>query len=67
MLQGRVPMEGHDERGAGEVTMHGAGTVGAGARAGAAVGTVRARLEEARKRGGTDAAAVGRTYGTAMR
>jgi hypothetical protein len=61
-LRGRVPMGGHDARGAGEVTMRGAGAVGAGAEA--AVGTIGAGSEENGKQGGTDAAAVSRTYGT---
>ena len=47
-----------------EVTMRGTGAVGAGAGAEAAVGRIGVGSGEAGKQGGTDAAAVSRTYGT---
>jgi hypothetical protein len=46
--------------------MRGAGAVGAGVGAEAAVGTIGASSEEDGKQGRTDAAAVGRTYCTAL-
>jgi hypothetical protein len=50
MPQGRVPMEGHDARGAGEARIRGAGAVGAGAGAGTAIATIGVGSEEAGKK-----------------